>query len=152
MAVEVRLMRESDIDQTWPLMRDLAIFEDYIDSFAITPEIVRERGIKKDPPDFYCLVADVDGKIAGMLVYYFMKYTAQNKPSIFMKELYVEEEYRNQKIGEQLMKTLYSIAKENGCGLIKWTVADWNHDGQRFYKRLGAEEDRVWLNYSWSIK
>ena len=47
MAVEVRLMRESDIDQTWPLMRDLAIFEDYIDSFAITPEIVRERGIKK---------------------------------------------------------------------------------------------------------
>ena len=43
MAVEVRLMRESDIDQTWPLMRDLAIFEDYIDSFAITPEIVRER-------------------------------------------------------------------------------------------------------------
>ena len=47
MAVEVRLMRESDIDQTWPLMRDSAIFEDYIDSFAITPEIVRERGIKK---------------------------------------------------------------------------------------------------------
>lgn len=83
-------------------MRDLAVFEHYIDSFAITPQIVKERGFDKQPPDFYCLVADSVGLIGGMLVYYFLNYTAQNQPAVYIKELYVAENFRNQKIGEKL--------------------------------------------------
>lgn len=57
-------MTESDIPQTFALMKALAVFEHYIDSFAITPEIVKEKGIDKNPPDFYCLVAYDNGTIA----------------------------------------------------------------------------------------
>jgi hypothetical protein len=30
---------------------------------------------------------------------------------------------------------------------VKWQVARWNADGRRFYERLGAVADGVWVDY-----
>lgn len=147
----IRRAAESDSEKIWILMEQLAIFENYIDSFAITPEVVKSSGFSKTPPDFYCLVAEDQDTIAGMLVYYFLPYTAGNRPAIYMKELYVDENYRGQKIGEQLMNALKHEAEKNNCKQIKWTVAPWNKAGQKFYERLGAEENKDWLNYEWKL-
>ncbi|WP_281633772.1 GNAT family N-acetyltransferase [Flavobacterium luteolum] len=147
----IRKALEKDAEKIWALMQDLAVFEKYIDVFAITPEIVRESGFRKSPPDFYCIVAEDAEQIAGMLVYYFLPYTAVNKPAIYLKELYVEEKYRGQKIGEQLMNALYEEAKKSNCCQIKWTVAPWNDAGKKFYERLGANENKDWLNYEWNL-
>ncbi|MBK0370308.1 GNAT family N-acetyltransferase [Flavobacterium agrisoli] len=148
----IRKAVEADSAKVWLLMRDLAIFEKYIDVFAITPEIVKVSGFRKSPPDFYCFVAEDKDEIAGMLVYYFLPYTAQNRPGIYMKELYVDQKYRGQKIGKQLMDVLKKEAKVNNCGQIKWTVAPWNEAGKRFYERLGAKENNEWINYEWNVK
>lgn len=151
MDIIIRKAVEKDSEKIWILMEQLAVFEKYIDSFVITPEIVKENGFRKNPADFYCIVAEDKDKIAGILVYYFLPYTAQNQPAIYMKELYVDENYRGQKIGEQLMIALKTEAKNNNCGQIKWTVASWNTAGQKFYERLGATENNEWLNYEWKI-
>ncbi|UYZ94892.1 GNAT family N-acetyltransferase [Moraxella bovis] len=150
--MQIRFMTENDIPQTFELMKALAVFEHYIDSFAITPDIVKEKGIDKNPPDFYCLVADDNGTIAGMLVYYFLPYTAQNRPAIYMKELFVDEKFRSQKVGEQLMLKLKQVAKENNCQTIKWTVAPWNDRGMKFYERLGAKQNTEWVNYELAVE
>lgn len=147
MTIKIRKAIEDDSNQLWTLMKELAIFEKYIDSFAITPEIVRESGFKKIPQDFYCIVAEDNDKIVGMLVYYFLPYTAENKPAIYMKELYVNENYRGKKTGERLVNALQEEARLNNCGQIKWTVAPWNEAGKKFYEKLGAKENRDWLNY-----
>ncbi len=149
--MRIRKAVEADSEQLWPLMKELAIFEKYLDSFAITPEIVRESGFKKSPPDFYCIVAEDNNKIAGMLIYYFLPYTAGNRPAIYMKELFVDEKYRGKKIGEQLMNALKEEAKLNNCSQIKWTVAPWNVAGIKFYERLGAKENRDWLNFELNL-
>ncbi|WP_286970705.1 GNAT family N-acetyltransferase [Flavobacterium sp. UBA4854] len=149
--VVIRKALKKDADKIWILMRDLAVFEKYSDVFAITPKIVRESGFEKSPPDFYCIVAEDAEQIAGMLVYYFLPYTAVNKPAIYLKELYVDEKYRGQKIGEQLMNMLHEEAKQNNCSQIKWTVAPWNDAGKKFYERLGANENKDWLNYEWNL-
>ncbi len=151
MSIEIRKAKETDSDKIWVLMEKLAVFEKYIDTFAITPEIVREKGFRKTPPDFYCLLASDQDRIAGILVYYFLPYTAQNCPAIYMKELYVEEDYRGRQIGEQLMDALKEEAKLHGCKQIKWTVAPWNEGGQRFYERLGANQNNDWLNYELNL-
>src|SRR5690606_28553415 len=130
MEIIIRKAEEKDSEKIWQLMKKLAEFEKYIDSFAITPEIVKESGFKKTSPDFFCIVADDNDRIAGMLVYYFLPFTAQNRPAIYMKELYVDENYRGQKIGEQLMNALKIEAENHNCGQIKWTVAPWNKAGQ----------------------
>lgn len=151
MNINIRKAEEKDSEKLWVLMKELAIFEKYIDSFAITPEVVRESGFRKNPPDFHCIVAEDKNEIAGMLVYYFLPYTAQNRPTIYMKELYVDDRYRGQKIGEKLMIALKEEASANNCGAIKWTVAPWNDGGKRFYERLGAKENNEWINYEWNL-
>lgn len=137
----------SDSERLWELMKELAVFEKYIDVFAITPEIVKESGFRKSLPDFHCLVAEEGKLVIGMLVYYFLPYTAQNRPTIYMKELYVDENHRGKQIGEQLMHALKEQAKIYNCTQIKWTVASWNEGGKKFYERLGANENTEWLNY-----
>ena len=72
MAIKIRKAIEDDSDKVFTLMKELAVFEKYIDSFAITADIVQESGFRKNPPDFYCIVAEDNDKIAGMLVYYFL--------------------------------------------------------------------------------
>lgn len=148
----IRKAVKKDSEKIWGLMKKLAVFEKYIDTFAITPEIVRESGFEKKTPDFYCFVADEGQNIAGILVYYFLPFTAQNRPAIYMKELYVDENYRGQNIGEKLMFALKKEAMKNNCVQIKWTVAPWNKSSQKFYERLGAKENNDWLNYEWNTK
>src|SRR5690606_14541099 len=104
--ITIRKAVASDSERLWELMKDLAVFEKYIDVFAITTEVVKESGFKKNPPDFHCLVAEESNFIIGILVYYFIPYTAQNRPAIYMKELYVDENHRGKQIGEQLMYAL----------------------------------------------
>lgn len=151
MNLTIRKATEKDSHKIWVLMKELAVFEKYIDSFAITPEVVKNSGFRKNPPDFHCIVAEDNDEIVGILVYYFLPYTAQNKPAIYLKELYVDENYRGHKIGENLMFALKEEAKKNNCGQIKWTVAPWNKAGQKFYERLGATENNEWLNYEWKL-
>lgn len=151
MDIIIRKATEKDSHKIWVLMKELAVFEKYIDSFAITPEVVKNSGFRKSPPDFHCIVAEDNDKIEGILVYYFLPYTAQNKPAIYMKELYVDENYRGRKIGERLMNALWDEALVHNCEQIKWTVAPWNKAGQKFYERLGANQNNEWLNYEWNL-
>jgi ribosomal protein S18 acetylase RimI-like enzyme len=143
----IRHAQEKVISQLWEMMRDLAVFEQYIDSFKITEAIILERGFQKNPPDFYTLVAATEDTLMGMLVYYFLPYTATAQKVIYMKELFVKEEHRSKKVGEQLMKALAQEARKNDCTAIKWNVAPWNAAGIRFYERLGSEESKTWLNF-----
>ena len=151
MDIIIRKATEKDSHKIWVLMKELAVFEKYIDSFAITPEVVKNSGFRKSPPDFHCIVAEDNDKIVGILGYYFLPYTAQNKPAIYMKELYVDENYRGRKIGERLMNALWDEALVHNCEQIKWTVAPWNKAGQKFYERLGANQNNEWLNYEWNL-
>lgn len=151
MDIIIRKATEKDSHKIWVLMKELAVFEKYIDSFAITPEVVKNSGFRKSPPDFHCIVAEDNDKTVGILVYYFLPYTAQNKPAIYMKELYVDENYRGRKIGERLMNALWDEALVHNCEQIKWTVAPWNKAGQKFYERLGANQNNEWLNYEWNL-
>lgn len=150
--ITIRHARKEDSTAVWTLMKELAIFEHYSDDFAITPEIVAHSGFEKTPADFYCLVAEEGGHIIGIAVYYYLPFTAQNRPAIYLKELYVHEDHRGKHVGEQLMHALYEEAKAHNCLQIKWTVAPWNEAGQHFYHRLGARENTDWLDYEWKVE
>ena len=131
-------------------MKELAEFEKYSNAFAVTEEVLREQGFRRSPPDFHCLVAEEDQELAGLLVYYFVPFTYRARPNIVIKELFVAEKYRSRKIGEQLMKAVAQVAKERGCGVIKWYVAKWNERGIKFYERLGGVIDPDWHEFQLS--
>ncbi len=153
MNIIVRKAVEADAGQLFPLMKELAVFEHYIDKFAITADIVREKGFLKDPPDFHAIVAvnSETNDIIGMLVYYFIPYTAENRRNIYLKELYVDTNFRSLGIGKKLMNELRREAKLQNCPAIKWAVAPWNEPGKKFYESLGAKEDKQWIYYELKV-
>jgi GNAT superfamily N-acetyltransferase len=148
--MKIRTAVEQDISQLLPLMRELAEFEKYGNEFVITEEILCEQGFRRSPPDFYCMVAEENGKIAGFLVYYFVPYTYRAKPNMVIKELYVAEGFRSKSVGTSLMKAAAKEANRVGCGRIKWWVAKWNKRGIDFYERLGARVDPDWHEFQMS--
>ena len=133
-----------------PLMRELAEFEKYAGDFAVTEEVLREQGFRHSPPDFHCLVAEEDGGLVGLLVYYFVLFTYRAKPNLIIKELYVAQQYRSKGIGKLLMKAVAKEAERSGCGMIKWWVATWNQRSIQFYQRLGARIDSDWHEFQMS--
>ena len=150
----IRKAREQDIPQLLPLMRGLAEFEHYIDVFAITEEVILDHGFRRNPPSFHCFAAEdpETRKIVGMLVYYFIPYTATAKPTIYIKELFISPEARNLRVGEALMKAVAREAVAHDCGVMKWEVAPWNKDSMRFYERLGAKQNHDWVDYGMKPK
>lgn len=147
MAITIREFNKNDIRRLYELMKALASFENYLDSFKITPSSLLTDGLMKYQPDFHCLVADNQKTVVGYLVYYYLPFTAKNQPAIYMKELYVDLQYRGQQIGARLMQRLKSIAIEQHCCHIQWTVAPWNTTACHFYQQLGAYENKDWLHY-----
>ena len=148
MDIIIRKAEASDAEQVWQLMKELADFEEYADSFAITPEIVVESGFGASPL-FYCMVAESPAQqcIAGIAVYYFIPYTARNRKALYLKELFVAGPFRGAQTGRKLMAALVQEARTHDCYQIKWTVAAWNKKGMEFYEKLGAEQNTQWLNY-----
>jgi GNAT superfamily N-acetyltransferase len=143
----VRHWQETDIPAALHLMRELAVFEEYLESFAATESILLEQGFKLQPPNFYVLVGEVNSSIQGVLVYYFLPYTASAKPMLFIKELFISDGARGQGIGKALMHEASRIAVSRGCVGMKWTVADWNEAAKKFYAGLGAKANPVWIEY-----
>jgi GNAT superfamily N-acetyltransferase len=112
--------------------------------------MLREQGFRRSPPDFHCLVAQENGKIVGLLVFYFVPFTYRAKPNLIIKELYVSDAYRSKGVGSLLMQAVAREAEKVGCGLMKWYVAKWNKRSMQFYKRLGATIDSGWHEFQMS--
>lgn len=149
LSMQIRRAEERDVPQLLALMRGLASFENYINSFAVAENDLLEHGFRRTPPDFHCFVAHEDdsNELSGMIVYYFVHFTATTMPTLFIKELFVTEANRGKRTGRKLMRAVARVAIQTGCGTIRWCVAPWNRDGIRFYEGLGARADHDWLNF-----
>lgn len=140
------LIREgtrNDMAGLMQMIRDLAEFEK-------APEMVEtnEATLLKDWEQhqaFKFLVAEVDGKIAGMSLFY-PRYSTWQGRCYYLEDLFVKPAYRNQGIGLALLKATADEAGLAGAGRLDWQVLDWNADAVRFYKRLGAKIETEWWN------
>ncbi len=88
-------------------------------------------------PMAHVLLAESDsgGPPIGFASYHFTYSTFLAQPSLWLDDLFVQAEHRNQAIGTQFIQQLCQIAHDHGCGRIDWTVDIHNHPGIRFYER-----------------
>lgn len=93
------------------------------------------------------LVAEAVGKVRGYLTYHrgFDPFVAA--PMFWIADLYVLADWRGRGFGLALMAGLADEAARCGMQSLWWAVDRDNLAGQRFYKRMGAEDfnDSVYL-------
>ena len=90
-------------------------------------------------PFAYVLFAEDSRHEVGFALYGFRYSSFAGQPSIWLDDLYVNENMRSKGAGAALMEKLAQIAAENNCTHISWTADARNTRGLSFYHRLGAK-------------
>jgi GNAT superfamily N-acetyltransferase len=90
-------------------------------------------------PFSYVLFPEFSKSEVGFALYGFRYSSFAGQPSIWLDDLYIDNEMRSQGAGTALMAQLAQIAEENHCTHLAWNADARNTRGLSFYHRLGAE-------------
>jgi GNAT superfamily N-acetyltransferase len=150
----IRPAVESDVPQLAGLIRKLAEYEKLLDSYAATEELFRIHGFGEEAIFRALLVENQDEhgpEYLGMALYYFTFSTFTGKPTLYLEDIFILEEYRGQGIGTRLLVELAKIAREKDCGRMEWSVLDWNEPSIQFYLSLGVRPMDEWTVYRLTV-
>ncbi|MBY3468763.1 GNAT family N-acetyltransferase [Rhizobium laguerreae] len=89
--------------------------------------------------EFTVMLAEANGGIAGICLYFPMFSTWMGKPGLYIQDLFVHEEFRSARIGEKLLRYVACTALNQGYHYLRLTVDHGNQAGARFYVRHGFE-------------
>lgn len=140
----IREGRREDIPQILSLIKELAEYEKSLHEITLTEAQMQEDGFGENPL-FGVFVAEAENKVVGIALYFY-RYSTWKGKTLYLEDLYVQEAYRKQQIGYQLLKAICKKAKEEKCKRLFWQVLDWNQPAIDFYKSLGAEFSTEWVN------
>ena len=145
---EIRDTTEEDIPVIRDLCYQLSVYEKL--EFKGTEEKYRKYGFSEDKI-YDCLLVENKGDIGpeylGVALFYYTFSTFEAKPTLWLEDIFVPEEYRGNGIGTALLKQLCQIAVEKDCGRVEWTVIDWNEPSRQFYFALGAKAMDEWTTF-----
>ncbi|EWT02844.1 GCN5 family acetyltransferase [Intrasporangium oryzae NRRL B-24470] len=137
-----------DLPDLLRLVRELAIYEKEPDAVTATEDHFREVLFPADAgPTAYALVAEREGRIVGMAIWFpsFSTWTGRN--GLWLEDLFVEPEQRGLGIGKAMLVRLAQVCVERGWTRFEWWVLDWNSPSIEFYRRQGAVAQEEWTTY-----
>ena len=146
MSVQLRPARREDAAELLRLIRALARYEKAEDQVE-TDEAQLASTLFDPGATAHAVVAELDGRLVGMAIYFFNYSTWQGRNGLYLEDLFVEPEQRGAGIGKVLLARLAAIAVEQGCGRFEWSVLDWNAPAIEFYESLGARPQSEWVRY-----
>ena len=142
----VRRATRDDIPTLVGLIRDLATYEREPDAVEVDDRLLADA-LFADPPVVFANVADADGAVVGMTVYFRNFSTWTGRLGIYLEDFYVRPEARGQGAGTALLAALADEARTHGYSRIDWSVLDWNESALAFYRSVGATPMSGWTGY-----
>jgi GNAT superfamily N-acetyltransferase len=84
-------------------------------------------------------------RIIGFALFY-TNYSTWKGKCLYLEDIFVEESYRQRKVGSQLFDEVVRIAQTRGVRRMDWQVLEWNTPALSFYRKKGAVLDPEWVN------
>ncbi len=140
--ITIRTATEADLPAIHALVYELAVYEKEPEAVVTTPAEYLEdfrNGL------FESQVAELDGQVVGMTLYY-MAYSTWRGKMLYLDDFVVNEKYRRHGIGQLLFDAFVEEGRRRGCRLVKWQVLDWNEPALNFYRRNKAIIETGWWN------
>ena len=128
------------------LIRELALFEKAPNEVVNTEARMLQEGFG-DNPLFKAYVAEQNGVIVGLSIFYY-RYSTWKGKCLYLEDLIITESERGKGIGTLLFEKTLAYAKDDGCTKMNWQVLDWNTPAIDFYKKYGSVFEDEWLNTS----
>ena len=96
-----------------------------------------KRLLGDDPQDFHGLIAEVDGRPAGIAHYLFHRHGWRIENVCYLQDLYADPAVRGRGVGRALIEAVYSAADAAGAPDVYWLTQDFNETARRLYDRVG---------------
>ena len=142
----IRFAQKEDSPRILALIQDLALYEKAPLEAKATLEQI-EESLFSQHPVAYCHVAEDNGLVVGISIWFLNYSTWVGKPGIYLEDLYIDPAYRGKGFGLAFLKELAKICIERDYERLQWWVLDWNEPSIEFYKSLGAVPMDEWTVY-----
>ena len=102
-----------------------------------------ERTLFGDYPFAHALLIEQHSEVLGFALFHYRYSSFRGEPSIWLDDLFVTGKQRSKGYGRELMLALKSQAESSAASHMAWTASPNNQKAHEFYKRLGAEVERM---------
>ena len=140
----LRAATAADASELLRLIRLLAEYEKAPQEVTNTVEDILLDGFGAHPV-FQALVAEAEGRIVGMSLWY-TRYSTWKGKCLYLEDIIVEEAHRGKGIGKALFEATIRVAKAMQSKAMVWQGLDWNTPSIEFYKKYSCDLDNSWIN------
>jgi ribosomal protein S18 acetylase RimI-like enzyme len=142
MSVLIRKGIKEDMSEVLSLIKELATFEREPEAVVVTVEELQRDGFSANPL-FHTFIAEYNGEIVGMALFY-NRYSTWKGKTIHLEDLIVKEDKRQLGIGKALYDEVLKFAYKEKVKRVEWVVLDWNLPAIEFYQKSGATILKGW--------
>jgi GNAT superfamily N-acetyltransferase len=136
MAIEIRPVTRADKARWAELWQGyLAYYET-----TLTPEVYDatfESFFAGTPQNPRCLLAESDGRVLGLVHYFFHAHCWHPEGICYLQDLYTESTARGKGVGRALIQAVYHAADAQGVPNVYWTTQNFNHTARALYDKIG---------------
>lgn len=138
--ITVRPIGRDDRDQWLPLWDGYNAFYGRAGPTALALEVTDrtwERFFNPIEPVF-ALVAEVEGRIVGLVHYLFHRSTTRVEPVCYLQDLFTESGLRGRGVGRALIQGVYAQAGQAGARRVYWQTQETNRAGRTLYDKVAT--------------
>ena len=142
----IRPARPEDAADIADMIHALAEFEHAANECTVT-ETQISTALFGNSPIVHGHVAEVDGEIAAMALWFVNFSTWDGVAGIFLEDLFVRQRFRRRGLARALLAALADECINNRYTRLSWAVLNWNSDAIALYDGIGAEPQSEWITY-----
>ena len=146
MTDDIRRASPQDCGAITAMIHGLAEFERAPDQCTVTESQI-SAALFGNFPTVHGHVAEVNGEIAAMALWFLSFSTWDGVAGIYLEDLFVRPRFRRRGLARALLAALAEECLGNGYTRLSWAVLNWNADAIALYDRIGAQPQREWTTY-----
>lgn len=134
--MQVRVAGADDESQIIDMLKEFMVFEkeDLLTDHEFKSMF---KAVMDNPANILFIIAESDGKAAGMATLIFRLSTWQGKTVVTLEDIYVRPEARQCGVATALIEYAFKLAKDRGCPRVDLITEIDNYPAQELYKKMG---------------
>ena len=144
--LSMRLATAEDAETIHEFVCALAKYEKLAEVNLSTVESLRAE-LADEQGELEVLLAELEGKPVAMVSFFRTYSTFAARRGIYIEDMFVYPDYRQQGIGGEVMRFIGQLAVERGYGRIEWTTLLWNTPAIEFFEAMGASPSDAWTTF-----
>jgi GNAT superfamily N-acetyltransferase len=141
----IRSLDQEDFAQWLPLWEGYNKFYGRSGKTAVRDEITRTTWARFFDPyePVHAMVADIEGKLVGLVHYIFHRNTNSIAPICYLEDLFTDETSRCNGVGRMLINAVYERAKIAGVTRVYWQTHESNSTAMKLYDKVAERSGFV---------